>query len=573
MAFPRWGVLPVLLLVVLMGHQTVVGGPIEMRIGGGEKMIERYSEYGYTAAILGDATQLATYDDVFPNAIGAESDLRRRIGREREKFQKAYARAQALGLEVCVGSDEVSLPIPIMERLNGQGKDLAARIDFDSEEFWNVYRAKYREVLKAYPRVAAVIIRTGENYSHPEKGYVGRTVVTGGKYDDAYFRKMARLIEETRKIVVDEFGRKLIWRTWDLGNDGFHANPKVYDRVLAGLPDRKGLIFAIKHTQTDFWRYNDFNPMIGRGGVDQIVEFQCAREYEGKGAFPNYMGPQFAEDMAKAASLGVKGVWIWDFGGGWGGPVLKSDRWVRLNIEAASQLALNPQASPRALAEAWAAKCFGPKSAAKVADMLMLSGECVRKSMYIGAFARRHQGWKPSLNLLRDDIIRGEILKNLYDGSKADLPEVFAEKDEALALAGRMRGLFEDSRGTIVAERGEQEYQESLSSLIYLENLTQVLDHYIKGMFLFYQWEETREAATATKARQELLAWREAWRRYQTDVPKLPGVATIYRSQNQTKNPTDGGSTHGAMAQLCEAALQTLDAAGSPAVGAPKPNN
>ena len=306
---------------------------------------------------------------------------------------------------------------------------------------------------------------------------------------------------------------------------------------------------------------------IGGGGVDQIVEFQCAREYEGKGAFPNYMGPQFAEDMAKAASLCVKGVDIWDFGGGWGGPVLKSDRWVRLNIEAASQLALNPQASPRALAEAWAAKAFGPKSAAKVADMLMLSSDCVRKAMYIEVFARAHRGWKPSLNLLRDDIIRGEVLKALYTGSKADLPEVFAEKDEAVALAGRMRGLFEGARSGIVAERGEQEYQESLSSLIYLESLTQVLGHYIKGMFLFYQWDETREAAAATKACQELLAWREAWRRYQADVPNLPGVATIYRSQNQTKNPTDGSSPRGAMADLCDAALQSLAAAG----GEPQP--
>ena len=174
------------LLAVLMGFNVFASGPMELRLGSGGRNIERYSEYGYTAAILGDATPLATYDDIFTNAIDGQSDLRRHIGQQRERFQKDYDRAQTLGLEVCLSSDEISLPIPILERLKNKGaaKDLAARIDFDSEEFWNVYRAKYREVLKAYPRVAYVMIRTGENYSHPEKGYIGRTVVQKGKYDD-----------------------------------------------------------------------------------------------------------------------------------------------------------------------------------------------------------------------------------------------------------------------------------------------------------------------------------------------------------------------------------------------------
>lgn len=532
--------------------------PLPLRFGSGEKSVEHYRAYDYNIAVFGDLTQLASFDAAYPGAIPAGSPLRERIAAQRQKFQNECQRAAASGLAVCLLTDEASLPIPILDRISPPDAKFSARIDFDSEAFWAAYRAKYREVLQAYPQVKYIIVRTGENYSHPDEGYVGRTVRSGDNIDADYYRHMQRLIEETRKIVVDEFGRTLIWRTWDLGNDGFHASPTVYDRVLAGLTNRQGLMFAVKFTQTDFWRYNDFNPMIGRGGVDQIIEFQCAREYEGKGAFPNYVGPIHAEAIRRAADLGVKGVWIWDFGGGWGGPILKSDRWVRLNIEATTQLALNPQASPRALAEAWAAKEFGDQAATNVAAMLMLSGECVRKTMYIEAYARDHHGWKPSLNLMRDDIIRGEVLRQLYDGSKQSLPEVFAEKDQAVALVLQMQSLFENSRRAIVAARGEQVYEESLSSLIYLADLTQVLDHYIKGMFSFYQWQETHAVATAAQAQTELLAWRAAWQRYQTAVPKLPGVATIYRSQNRTQNPTDSSPTGGAMAELCEAALKTL---------------
>ncbi|HSY19455.1 MAG TPA: hypothetical protein VK815_14025 [Candidatus Acidoferrales bacterium] len=531
--------------------------PMELRLGSGEKSIERYQEYGYNAAIIGDVTQLATFDAACPGAIPAESDLRNRIERQRKKFQKDYDRANALGLAVGLLTDEVSLPTPVWKQL--PSTDGNGGIDFDSPAFWNLYRAKYREVLRAYPRVAYVVVRTGENYSHAEEGFTGHTVsdLSGG-YDDAYFRHMTRLIEETRKVVVDEFGRSLIWRTWDLGNDGFHANPKVYDRVLAGLTNRTGLVFAIKHTQTDFWRYNDFNPMIGRGGVPAVVEFQCAREYEGKGAFPNYVGSFFAEDMRHAAALGAKGAWIWDFGGGWGGPFLKSDRWVRLNVFATTQLAQNPDLSPRAIAQEWAAKEFGAKAATNVAEMLMLSSECVRKCMYIEAYARDHKGWKPSLNLMRDDIIRGVVLKELYDGSKQSLPEVFAEKSEAVALAGKMRSLFEASRDDIVAARGKQTYEESLSSLIYLQNLTGVVGHCVNGMFAYCQWQETSDPAAAAKARVELQAWSGAWTNYQTEVPKLPGAASLYHSLNRTQNPGDHNVDKGTMVELCEDALHKL---------------
>jgi hypothetical protein len=546
-------------LLLITATAALADPPLPIRLGSGEKKVERYAPYGYNAVILGDVTQMAMFDDACPGAIAPGTALRKRLESQRAKFVVESKQAQDMGLQICMMTDEASLPIPVLQRIVKNGADPASGINFDSEAFWTMYRAKYREVLKAYPQVAYVMVRTGENYSHPDEGFIGHTVYEGG-YDDAYVRHMARMIEETRKIVVDEFGRQLIWRTWDLGNDGFHANTNVYDRVLADLPARKGLILAVKHTQTDFWRYNDFNPMIGRGNIDQIIEFQCAREYEGKGSFPNYVGPIHAADMKHAAALGAKGAWVWDFAGGWGGPILKSDRWVRLNIFATSQLAQNPGLDPRDLAQQWAAHEYGDAASTNVAEMLMLSGECIRKGMYIEAYARTHTGWKPSLNLLRDDIIRGEPLKQLYEGSSNSVPEVVAEKEQAVAIAGKMRALFESSRADIVATHGQKTYDDSLSSLISLQGLMTVLDHYVSGMFEYYQWQDTHDPAIAARAEKELEAWRTAWNSYQTDIPKLPGVATIYRSENRTANPNDHSHDTGAMADLCEAALQSLAA-------------
>ncbi len=532
---------------------------MKIRLGSGADSISAYKDYGSNSAMLGDAIKLATYDDVCPGVISSGSDFRLSIERKRSAFLKECDLAKELGIKVCVLTDEVSLPLQIAEQLRKAGVIDAGtgRIDLTREEFWKLHRAKYREILKAYPQIAYVMIRTGENYSSEKNGFIGQTL-SGKTYDAVYFRDMTRLIEETRRIVVNEFGRTLIWRTWDLGNDGFHANPAVYDRVLAGLPEKMGLLFAIKHTQTDFWRYNDFNPMIGRGGVDQIVEFQCSREYEGKGAFPNYLGALYAEDMSKTVSAGALGVWIWHSEGGWGGPRVKSDRWRRLNIDAVSRLALDPAASPRAIALEWATQEFGENAAPNVAEILMLSPECVRKFVYIEAYARNHKGWKPSLNLMRDDVIRGADLRKLYLGSKTSLPAVREEKDEAVAMAARMRTMFERSKDDIVSARGDLVYQESLTSLIYMESLAEVMRRYVNGMFAFYNWQETKDAKSAEIALNDLLAWREAWAVHREEIPKLPAVSSVYRSMNRPENPFDKSPEDGAMADLCEAAIKTL---------------
>lgn len=558
---PMW-----MLLLLALVPVSALPEAFPIRIGSGETDLSRYREYGYNVALMGNITQLATYEGVAPGVLPPGNALRTRIEQNRRDFSRSLRQAAALGLKVCLSTDEILLPTAILERFSDRisTPQDPKKVDLGREGFWEIYRAKYREVLRDFPEIAYVMVRTGENYSYLLDGYSGQLIAertSERTRSEAYIRNMQRLIHETRRIVVDEFGRQLIWRTWDLGNHGFHASTEVYDRVLAGISERKGLIFSIKYTQTDYWRYNDFNPNIGRGGVDQIVEFQCAREYEGKGAFPDYVGEEHAEAMRKARKLGAKGVWIWNFGGGWGGPHLEQDRWVRLNIDATARLAVDPDQSPRALAEAWAAKEFGVKAAPKVADMLMLSDDCVLGFRYIAPFARRNKGWLPSRNIMRDDIIRGDKvlggeggLKLLYEGSRDSFEEALREKEQAAACTVQMRETFESAREAIAGERSERLYRESLSSLRYMEVLSVVMSHYIRGMFLYYRWQETKDPETGRAAARELTRWRDAWSAYRSTIPVLDGVATLYRSQNSQRE----GDTEGAMEDTCRRALSDL---------------
>ena len=541
----------------------------ELRMGSGDKDLKRYAENGYNIASLGSLTRLATFAESAPGALPPSSALRKSIDESRQQFRERAREAAALGIKACVSTDEILLPSAVLETLGKRitRDDDPKRVDFNKEAFWELYRAKYREVLREFPEIAYVMVRTGENYSFLHNGYSGQLIAENTSQttrSEEYFRNMQRLINETRKVVVDEFGRKLIWRTWDLGNYGFHADPAVYDRVLAGVRERKGLILAVKFTQTDFWRYNDFNPTIGRGGVDQIVEFQAAREYEGKGAYPNYMGEEHAAAIRRCRELGVKGIWVWNFGGGWDGPRLQTDLWVRANINATARLAQDPSLDPRRLAEEWAAGEFGKAAAKKVAEMLLLSDDCVQGFRYIAPYSRRHKGWLPARNFMRDDVIRGEReirgaavqtqggLKLLYEGSKDALDETLEEKAGAARLATRMREIFESAQPAIVSAKGQRVYDEARTGLMYLESLAHVVSHYIRGMFLYYQWQEKGGDITARAARTELLAWRAEWRRYRTEIPKLPAAATLYRSVSS------GTDEKGAMEDTCEKALKAL---------------
>ncbi|MBS1824212.1 MAG: hypothetical protein JST93_02740 [Acidobacteria bacterium] len=534
-------------IVLLAAMAWPAVAAFSLRIGSGETDLARYKEYGYNAAVLGSFTQLALFDEGTVSA-----SLRARIEAERARFRGQAAVARRLGLAVVASTDEIQLPSAVVEKLGG--------VNLESDAFWDVYRAKYREVLRAFPEIRYVMVRTGENYSFLHDGHSGQIISEPGvaRAQSAVFvRNMQRLIAETRRLVVDEFGRTLIWRTWDLGNDGFHGDVNVYDKVLAGVKERKGLIFSIKFTQTDYWRYNDFNAAIGRGGVDQIVEFQAAREYEGKGAFPNYVGEEHAVALRRCRDLGVKGVWIWDFGGGWDGPHLKSDRWVRANIYATAKLALNPDADPAVLAREWASKEFGAAAAEKVAEMLLLSDDAVLGFRYIAPYSRQHKGWLPARNIMRDDIIRGEKvlgkeggLRLLYEGSKHALDEALEEKARALETVRRMRGIFESVRTP------ERAFAEAANSLVYMESVAAVMASYVRGMFLYYQWEETGAADLRGRALTELREWRAQWRRHREEIPLLDGVASVYRSQNNYRGAPD---VTGAMAETCERALLRLE--------------
>lgn len=69
---------------------------------------------------------------------------------------------------------------------------------------------------------------------------------------------------------------------------GSESPPQYYLNVSDPIDPHPLFYFCIKHTAGDFWRFSDFNEQLAIGKHAQVVEVQCQREFEGKGAYPTY---------------------------------------------------------------------------------------------------------------------------------------------------------------------------------------------------------------------------------------------------------------------------------------------
>lgn len=209
----------------------------------------------------------------------------------------------------------------------------------------SILRKKAQEVLRSqiagifnrFPQIDGLVIRFGETYLHEFPDYAGASPAQNPSEHIVFLNLL-------RNEICVKYNKKLFFRTWDFY--GFHTNPNYYLQVTNAVKPHPNLFFVIKHTQGDFHRTFEFNPTLGLGKHKQLMEVQCQREYEGKGAYPNYImdgvingfeeythyekGRMKCLDDFKN-STNFAGISGWSHGGGWVGPYISNEFWNRLN--------------------------------------------------------------------------------------------------------------------------------------------------------------------------------------------------------------------------------------------------
>ncbi|MEO0586387.1 MAG: hypothetical protein AAF078_01985, partial [Planctomycetota bacterium] len=454
-----------------LGRENIVFAWVSLLENAGEPAIDsRYRDpavlagLGYTGGVLYETTALSGLNGL--DSVRS-SEIRSWLGARVEAIDEKLEGYERAGMEAYASFDALVLPKELIEA-GGASMRCKGRTALcpASEATWNAVLGSLESHLERWPQLAGVVIRFGDHDADRLPHLSGNDLYSPhcprcSSMDAA--TRIADLVRRYRELVVDRFGKRLIVRAWNVRPGGLHDDPALAKKVVEKLDPAWNdgrVVFSFKFTQTDFWRYQPWNPSsLAMGGWPVVYELQCQREFEGKGGVPNWQAPLWRDGMPEAGAkpgeagglaaatkrANVVGVWAWARGGGWGGPFVGDERWIDANVAAAPALAKDPEAPLDRLADDWLKDRVGVKQGSTrrvLREVLAESAELVRKAFYLEAHAAgRPDAWHPHGDWVQDDVVDAEalwrIVKRLPD---AKLDTVVAEKREAAARMAELRG-------------------------------------------------------------------------------------------------------------------------------------
>ena len=434
---------------------------------------EHLADYGFNGQVFKHLNCVITYAatgvEVFPEG----SPDRGWLDEFTPGIVNEITAAKARGLKVFYHLDLFVLPKRLVEHFKDEICDPhTGRILLDRPRTLELHRVLFDEITARFPEVDGFIIRVGETYLmdtpfHTGNGpipRIGESWTPTYLYEETLGRRPAgevpwthaqvdayvKLITFLRDEICEKHGRTVFFRTWDIFPDRLHARLDHYLEVTERIEPHPRLAFSIKHTALDFWRRVKVNECLRQGRHPQIIEVQCQREYEGKGAYPNYVMDGVINGFEEnAVKTGLKdlindpqilGVYSWSRGGGWYGPYISNELWPDLNAFVLAGFIQNPRHSEEEIFRQYAAVKLGLSGVDidRFRELCLLSARAILKGRYCEAFDRLlHEAVLPCACWMRDDRLGGigqlEILLDTLSRS-GQLDDALTEKAEAVAL-------------------------------------------------------------------------------------------------------------------------------------------
>lgn len=335
-------------IVVDMVHHNP-GEPLTITAFNNPKYLKKL---GYGGQIMNDFTfahAAITFDALSPEIFPKGSKEREWVLKAADRVRNNIKAAHAAGIKVYYFTDVIVLPKKLVSLYHDEICDAKGKISFEKPKTIEIHRLMLKELFNTFPDLDGLVIRTGETYLNNVPYHTGNNPITNGTSSHV------KLINLLREEVCEKRNKQIFYRTWSFG--GMHDSAAYYLEVTNQIEPHKNLVFSIKHTKGDYHRTFDFNPTLGFGKHPQLVEVECQREYEGKGAFPNYVMDGvingFEEYNTIKPQKGLKslnelksnphfaGVWSWSRGGGWVGPYISNEFWCKLNAYVISHWGLN----------------------------------------------------------------------------------------------------------------------------------------------------------------------------------------------------------------------------------------
>jgi hypothetical protein len=486
--------------------------------------VNRMLEYGNNAIAIPLLLELIDFDTVYERG----SPFLARHAVVRRHFAPLLEWTARRGMQVFLSADMLTLTPPLSRYLRGLAPGSnAAGIDASDPAVWAVYRGGLQELFDAMPSIEGLVIRVGEAgalYNTAGWEYRSEIAVRDAGSLKAMLGGLLPLFEAR--------GKTLVLRSWTVGVGKIgrlHIDPRVYEAALGDI-DSPALIVSTKFTAGDFFSYLPLNPTLLGGRHRRIVELQARPEFEGFGAFPNFLGEEHAHALRvlTAANPRIVGIYVWSQ---LGGPLRAGPRslyplhgfwlWTDVNVYVASRLALDRQSDVNQLVRRWAAERFGGDSevASAVAGLLTATRDAVRKGFYIRPFAEREvrvRGLEipPLMWIFEWDRLGGwhSLLSLVYRGARDEVDVAIEEGEASAAAVRRSRQALVSALAAVGADTCGSICDDVRRSLEYQETLFDALAAWRLAFLSYYRWLETGDA--------------EAWARWTAGRSAFESAAT-----------------------------------------------
>lgn len=439
-------------------------------------------DYGFNGQVFKHINCIANYAATGVDCFPEGSEERAWLDGFTPGIEREIAAAKTAGLKVFYHIDLFVLPKRLVEHFRSQICDsVSGRILLDREKTLELHRVLFDELSTRFPEVDGYIIRVGETYLMDTPFHVGNGPIprvgpswtpeylyeetlsghepADARWTPAQVEAYVDLIEFLRSELCVKHGKQVFFRTWDIFPDKLHARPDHYLEVTDRIEPHLKLAFSIKHTALDFWRHVKVNECLTRGRHPQIIEVQCQREYEGKGAYPNYVMDGvingFEENRVR---IGLKdlignpkilGVYSWSRGGGWYGPYITNELWPDLNSFVLARVMGNPSYGEEDAFREYASDRLGLAGADmdRFRELCLLSARAVLKGRQCAAFdSLLNESVLPTACWMRDDRLGGSdqlglVLQTL--AAQGKMNEALAEKSDAVRIWEQIVDLVE----------------------------------------------------------------------------------------------------------------------------------
>ena len=452
------------------------------------------------------------WSSVDPDLFPAGTPERKWLDAKAAELDRLYTATKEAGLDLYCHTDMVVLPKRLVEKYG-----LKEFGDLTNPECQKFLRLGVVEMFKRFPQLDGLVIRIGETYLH------GAPYHTGQIRNNASPEKtIIPLMNLLREEVCVKLGKKVIFRSWR----SFDTDTAAYQKVSDGVEPHSNLCIVVKHCEDDFHRGNRFSRVLGMGRHPQLVEVQAQREYEGKGAYPNYVMKGVIEGFEEHGGESIRKVWpklagvsTWSRGGGWKGPYLKNELWCDLNIYVIAKWAQSPNRSEEEVFDDFAT------------DVLKLSGADVAKFRRLALLSADavYRGKRSTDNAISPQWTRDEYIGvPPFPKEPARLEKFLREKDAAVQMWEEIDRLAREIRFPDTKVRG----------------YVLVSARYGLDLYRIYRAGFNLAALGADGDKAQLKRWineyDEAWADYRKLPEKQTSCGTLYCDKGFGFNPAKG---------------------------------